>query len=99
MIQSAAEGYSTCEISAEGEIDAECEAETIANAIGLVRSVYNLEIPSFADAIGTMGVITSVLPFPAVAPALEAGAIFADKLEKGEPIDGQAVFDMVMAGS
>ena len=99
LIQSAAEGYASCEVNADGEIDAECETETIKNAIGLVDSIRNLRRPKFADAIGTAAVIASALPCPIVPAVLEAGAVFVEKLEKGERPDVSTLWDMGLAAS
>lgn len=87
LIQSAAEGYASCDVNADGELDADCEAETFRHMLNVWNSLTEFKLPKASDFVGGVAVILTTVPgMPAIGPALEAGAIIAEKLENGEDI-------------
>lgn len=87
LIQSAAEGYASCKVNADSELDADCEAETFKHMQNVWHSLTEHKLPKASDFVGSVAVILTTVPgMPAIGPALEAGAIIAEKLENGEDI-------------
>lgn len=87
LIQSAAEGYASCQVNADGELDADCEAETFKHMQNVWHSLTEYKLPKASDFIGGVAVILTTVPgVPALGPGMEAAAIIAEKLENGEDV-------------